>query len=303
MPSIPLPHAVPGAVVTRFPPEPSWHLDIGHCKAALMNQLVAAQFQGRWILRFDDTNPKTCSGPCVDTYLRDMPLLGLQPDAVSHASDYFAAMAADAAALIQSGLLYADDTPVELMRQQRLAKQASSARERPAAASLAAWAEMQAGSESGRAFCLRFRLQPGSKNGALRDPVAYRVILEPHYKTGTAFKAYPTYDFACPWLDAAEGVTHALRTLEFRDRDCLYELVQQAVVGLHPGWHCSTIWEFPRIHMAHTPQAKVHQRALLGAGLVDGPADPRLPTLAGLMRAGCHPDALRAFLLEQVFTA
>jgi glutamyl-tRNA synthetase len=44
---------------------------------------------------------------------------------------------------------------------------------------------------------------------------------------GSTFSAYPTYDFACPWLDAAEGVSHALRTLEFRDRDCLYSLVQQ----------------------------------------------------------------------------
>jgi hypothetical protein len=194
-----------------------------------------------------------------------MPLLGLHPDAVSHASDYFGAMIADAAALIESGLLYADDTPVELvstsscrsnrrccfaaisafglltaahshgcvtqalrnapcpaqavqpqaqqhthyhitallvsaatfhpidptrlllcmqMRQQRLAKQASAARDRPTAASLAAWAEMQAGSDAGQAYCLRFRLQPCSDNSALRDPVAYRVILEPHYKTG-----------------------------------------------------------------------------------------------------------------------
>jgi hypothetical protein len=70
------------------------------------------------------------------------------------------------------------------MRQQRLAKQASAARDRPTAASLAAWAEMQRGSAAGQAFCLRFRLQPGSENGALRDPVAYRVILTPHYKTG-----------------------------------------------------------------------------------------------------------------------
>ncbi|KAF6257709.1 tRNA synthetases class I, catalytic domain-containing protein [Scenedesmus sp. NREL 46B-D3] len=293
-PSIPLPHAVPGAVVTRFPPEPSWHLDIGHCKAALMNQLVAAQFQGRWILRFDDTNPKTCSGPCVESYLREMPLLGLRPDAASHASDYFAPMIADAAALIQSGLLYADDTPVELMRQQRLARQASPARDRPAAASLAAWAEMQAGSAAGQACCLRFRLQPWSENGALRDPVAYRVTC-----SRTTGQVYPTYDYACPWLDAAQGVSHALRTLEFRDRDCLYEAVQRAVLGLHPAWQPTAIWEFPRIHMAHSPQAKVHQRALLAAGLVAGPDDPRLPTLAGMMRAGCHPDALRAFLLEQ----
>eukprot|EP00775_Hariotina_reticulata_P003777 gene3777-4036_t len=99
--------------------------------------------------------------------------------------------------------------------------------------------------------------EPGSENGSLRDPVAFRVISDPHYRTGERYKVYPTYDFACPYLDLAEGVTHALRTLEFRDRDQLYNLVQH------------------------------------------GPDDPRLPTLRGLMRGGCQPEALKAFLLEQ----
>ncbi|KAI8474393.1 MAG: tRNA synthetases class I, catalytic domain-containing protein [Monoraphidium minutum] len=299
-----LPGAVHGCVVTRFPPEPSWPLDLGHCKAALVNEVIAAQWGGRWILRFDDTNPRSCSAAAVESYLREMPLLGLSPGAVSRASDHFAAMAADAAALLVGGFLYADDTPLEEMRAQRLARRASPSRDRPVADSLAAWREMQEGSPAGAAFCLRMRLDPGSPNGALRDPVAYRSVPQPpHYRTGGVFRVYPTYDYAAPWLDAAEGVTHALRTIEFRDRDGLYAAVQAEVVRLHPGWRASTVWEFSRIHMAFTPQAKPQQRALVSAGLVVGPSDPRLPTLAGLMRGGVAPAALRAFLLEQVTPA
>ncbi|KAF8059742.1 glutamate--tRNA ligase [Scenedesmus sp. PABB004] len=363
--TIVLPGAVRGAVVTRFPPEPSWLLDVGHCKAALVNEALAAQFevggargagdrstpraplaqlvrsaprmpsparrQGAWLLRYDDTNPRACSAACVAAYEQDLPLLRLCPSGRSFASDFFGAMAADAGRLIACGFLYADDTPLDQMRAQRLAMQASTARGRPAAESLAAWREMQAGAGG---WVLRMALDPGSENGALRDPVAFRVITDArHFRTGARraarrvaaraapasqaggaprtrrrrrrglarceFAAYPTYDFAAPWLDSAQGVTHALRTLEFRDRDDLYAAVQAALLPLHPGWRATQIFEFPRIHMAHTPQAKAHQRALLGAGLVAGPDDPRLPTLRGLMRGGCHPDALRAFLLEQ----
>jgi glutamyl/glutaminyl-tRNA synthetase len=127
--------------------------------------------------------------------------------------------------LLQANLAYADDTPVDEMRDQRMNFQPSRCRDRPVADSLAAWALMKEGKAEDT--CIRVRMDYAHVNGCLRDPVAYRCNPTPHHRTGTTFKAYPTYDFACPFVDSIEGVTHALRTSEYRDRE---------VTKSHPPW-------------------------------------------------------------------
>lgn len=74
-------------------------------------------------------------------------------------------------------------------------------------------------------YCIRAKLDMSNKVKCLRDPVFYRTKDVPHHRTGDRYKAYPTYDFACPIIDSIEGVTHALRTLEYRDRNWLYAYV------------------------------------------------------------------------------
>ena len=143
-------------------------------------------------------------------------------------------------------------------------------------------------------FCIRAKIDMQNKVKCLRDPVFYRCKDEKHHRTGDKYKAYPTYDLTCPIVDSIEGVTHALRTIEYRDRNALYAWVQKSL-----GLREVTIYDFSKITMLYTLLSKRKLRWFVEEGRVDGWNDPRFPTVQGIMRRGMTAAALRDFMLEQ----
>ncbi|GIQ89438.1 hypothetical protein KIPB_011905, partial [Kipferlia bialata] len=139
------------------------------------------------------------------------------------------------------------------------------------------------------------KIDMSSVNGCLRDPVMYRCnVSHPHHRTGTDYKAYPTYDFACPIVDSIEGITHTLRTLEFRDRNPQYF------------WFCDQmglrkpqIQDFSRMNLNYTVLSKRKLQWFVDNGVVSGWDDPRFPTVQGIRRRGLSIEALRQFVLLQ----
>ncbi|KAF7970233.1 hypothetical protein HWV62_24776 [Athelia sp. TMB] len=289
-----LQNAEEGKVVTRFPPEPSGYLHIGHAKAALLNQYFAKMYKGKLIIRFDDTNPSKEKSEFEETILEDLRLLGIQGDQVTHTSDYFEHLYNLAVQIIKAGKAYADDTEQLQMRDERMKGIASKHRDDSVEDNLKRFAEMKAGTEEGLRWCIRAKMSVDNPNKAMRDPVIYRCNVTEHHRTGGTWKVYPTYDFACPVVDSLEGVTHALRTNEYRDRNPQYQWMIEAL-EIRP----VNIWDFSRLSFIYTLLSKRKLHWFVDQKLVHGWDDPRFPTVRGIRRRGLTVEAITQFMLAQ----
>ena len=290
-----LKHAVMNRVVTRFPPEASGYLHLGHIKALLLNYLYAKKYNGKIILRFDDTNPEKESVTYEQAILADINMLGLLCDETTYASDYFDIIMVYASKMIKNGLAYVDFSTPEKINDDRSKLRASQYRDTDIDTNYLNFMKMQSGQNKN--CCLRAKIDYASKNGCMRDPVIYRSKNTPHPRHGTTYAIYPTYDFACPVLDAIQGVTHAMRSVEYRDRDSQYDWF---LTKLELKYECyPIISDYGKLNFSHTVLSKRKLAKLVEASLVDGWSDPRMPTLRGLIRRGAQIAPLLAYIKTQ----
>eukprot|EP00834_Sanchytrium_tribonematis_P003520 NODE_138_length_16264_cov_1.140860.p4 type:complete len:510 gc:universal NODE_138_length_16264_cov_1.140860:10989-9460(-) len=289
-----LPNAEDGKVVTRFPPEPSGFMHIGHVKAALINDYFAKKYHGKLLIRMDDTNPTKEKQDFEDAILQDCKTLDIIPYKTSHTSDHFATLLSYADKLIELGLAYVDDTSQEQMRDERMKGIASKNRDKSVEQNKTDWESMKTATDGGLKSCLRAKISVDDKNKCLRDPVIYRCNLTPHHISKTKYKVYPTYDFACPVVDSIEGVTHAMRTNEYRDRLPQYEWFIEKL-ELRP----VTVSDFSRLNFVYTLLSKRKLQWFVDTKKVESWFDPRFPTVQGIMRRGLTVEGLRTFILMQ----
>ncbi|XP_050061936.1 bifunctional glutamate/proline--tRNA ligase [Aphis gossypii] len=296
-----LPGAEMGKVVVRFPPEASGYLHIGHAKAALLNQHYQLAFNGRLIMRFDDTNPAKEKEDFEKVILEDVDMLKIKPDIFTYTSDHFDKMLDICEnGMLKEGLAYVDDTDGDKIRLEREQRIDSINRNNSIEKNLELWKQMVLGTEIGQKCCVRAKIDMQSANGCLRDPTIYRCKPEHHPRTGDKYKVYPTYDFACPIVDSLEGVTHCLRTTEYTDRDAQYYWFCDALkLGTRNHETRPYVWSYSRLNMTNTVLSKRKLTWFVEQGHVDGWDDPRMPTVRGVLRRGMQVEALKQFIVAQ----
>jgi len=292
-------------ITTRFPPEPNGYLHIGHAKALHISHGLAREYGGRFILRFDDTNPAKEEVEFVDSIKHDLQWLGTNWDGeVCFASDYFGQMYDWAVELINKELAYVDESTPEQIREMRgkvgSAGTDSPFRDRPISESIDLFAQMKAGEIENGKMVLRAKIGMESTNLNMRDPVMYRVVNTPHHRTGDQWHIYPMYDWAHGLEDSIEGVTNSLCSLEFQDHRPLYDWFIDAINqgrSEDDAIHHPQQTEFSRLSISYTNMSKRYMRQLVEENHVDGWDDPRMITLASFRRRGYTPESIKEFVV------
>ena len=296
-----------GRLNTRFPPEPNGYLHIGHAKAICMDFGVAEKFGGTCNLRFDDTNPQKEDTEYVEAIMRDIHWLGYDwGDRLYYASDYFPKLYDFAIRLIKEGKAYVDDQTSEQIAQQKGTPTTpgtnSPYRDRSVEENLDLFERMNAGEFEEGSHVLRAKIDMASSNMHFRDPIIYRIIKTPHWRTGNKWNVYPMYDFAHGQSDYFEGVTHSICTLEFVPHRDLYDYFVHELAGESASEYCPRQIEFNRLNLTYTVMSKRKLLQLVKEGHVAGWDDPRMPTLCGLRRRGYTPQAIKNFIEDIGYT-
>ncbi|MBQ8729955.1 MAG: glutamine--tRNA ligase/YqeY domain fusion protein [Lachnospiraceae bacterium] len=284
-------------VVTRFPPEPNGYLHIGHAKSILLNYGLAQKYNGRFNLRFDDTNPTKEKVEFVNSIIEDVKWLGANyEDRLFFASDYFDAMYEAAIKLIKNGKAYVCDLTPDEIREYRgtLTEPGKNSpyRDRSVEENLAMFEDMRAGKYEDGSKVLRAKIDMASPNINMRDPIIYRVAHMEHHNTKDKWCIYPMYDFAHPIEDAIEGITHSICTLEFEDHRPLYDWVVRELEYDKPPKQI----EFSKLYLTNVVTGKRYIKKLVEEGIVDGWDDPRLVSISALRRRGFTPESIKMFV-------
>lgn len=284
-------------VQTRFPPEPNGYLHIGHAKSIILNSGLAKEYNGKFNLRFDDTNPTKEKTEFVESIIEDVKWLGADfEDRLFFASNYFQQMYECAVLLIKKGKAFVCDLTADQIREYRgdfnNPGKESPYRNRSIEENLQLFEEMKEGKYADGEKVLRAKIDMASPNINMRDPVIYRVAHMHHHNTGDKWCIYPMYDFAHPIEDAIEGVTHSICTLEFEDHRPLYDWVVRELEYENPPRQI----EFAKLYLNNVVTGKRYIKKLVEDKIVDGWDDPRLVSIAALRRRGFTPEAIKMFV-------
>jgi glutamyl-tRNA synthetase len=295
----PLPNADRYAeVVTRFSPNPDCALHLGNARAIVLCYEYARRYKGKFILRFDDTDPKM-KRPVLEFYdsiRQDLDWLGCKPEAEYIQSDRIPIYYEWAEKLLRDGHAYVCTCQPELFRERILLNKPCECRGLSVEENLARWKRMlDRDYGEGRAV-VRIKTDLSHPNPAVRDWPALRVInteKSPHPRVGCKYCVWPLYNLANAVDDHLLSITHIIRGKEH-----LTNQVRQEYMYRYLGWKYPEAIHYGRLKItgAYLSKSKIVQG--IREGMFKGWDDPRLATFAALRRRGITPQAIRRMIID-----
>lgn len=292
----PLEGAENGKVVTRFPPEPNGYPHIGHAKAAIIDEEYARMYDGKLILRFDDTNPENERLEYYAAIKVGLDWLGVKYNHVKNTSDDIELIYKKGLQMIETNSAYVCTCSQETISKNRREMKSCKCRSGDLNQNAKRWHDMFEKYKPGEAI-VRFRGDMESENTVMRDPALFRIIEGNHPLLADKYRVWPNYDFAVAIEDSIDGITHAFRTKEYELRNELYYAILDKLQMRKP-----KMMEFSRLEFEGMPVSKRILKPLVENNQVSGYDDPRLPTLEAMRRRGIVPEAIRKFVLSLSFT-
>ena len=276
-------------IVTAFPPGPEKYPHIGHAKALLLNYLLAEEYNGKFVLRFEDTNPRLVKKEFYEIMKENFKWLGVKLDKIQYASDNMELFYNLGEKLIKSGdayICYCERETASKNRRKGVACNCSKDSNQ-----LEKWNKFFKAKQG--SSIVRLNIDMKHKNTVMRDPAIFRIIDEKHARLGKKFRVWPTYDFQNAIMDGKYGITHRLRSKEFELRSELQKYIQNLLK-----LKTTTTYEFARFNMVGVLSSGREIREKIEKKELSGWDDPRLTTLVALKRRGFLPKSIKDFVVS-----
>lgn len=284
-----------GKIKTAFPPGPEKYPHIGHAKTLLLNYMLAKQYKGKFILRFEDTNPALVKKEFYKIMLDNFSWLGVTWDELQYASDNMELFYNMAEKTIQAEKAYMCFCSQEKVKESRAKGSACECRNKPAKKNLTEWNNFRKLKE-GEAI-LRLKIDLKHKNSTMRDPTIFRIVDEKHARRGTKYRVWPNYDFQNAIMDGYYSITNRIRSKEFEMRSELQRYIQKLL-----NLEITETYEIGRFNMPGVVSSgRIIREKIKNEELI-GWDDPSLTTLVALKRRGFVPEAIKNFVLSTGIT-
>jgi len=285
-------------IVTRFAPNPDCVLHLGSARAIILSYEYARMYNGRFILRFEDTDPrlKKTALEFYDLIREDLRWLGCRWDAEYIQSDRIEIYYKYARDLLEKGYAYICTCKREDFRERVLRMKACPCRENPPQENISRWEGMLSGEYDEGEAVTRIKTDLNHPNPAIRDWPAFRIIdtrKHPHPRTGSRYRVWPLFAFANGIDDHLNGITHIIRGKEH-----LTNQRRQEYLYRYLGWKYPEAIHYGRLKIIGATLSKSEILRAVKGGEYTGWDDPRLATFRALRRRGIRPEAIRQMIID-----